>query len=430
MLQSIPGRCQAACPLLFPFALALMLGSAAAHGAPAAAAFDDAAGRAAGWSLSGFGTLGLSHASQRQADYTTSVLKKSGVGATHPWSVDVDSRFGAQLDLPLNRRWSAVVQVVSEQRLDNTYRPRVEWANVKYQVTPELALRVGRIALPMFLTADYRKVGYAYPWVRPPVEGYGSLPISSSDGVDATLHWDLGRVHNATQLIYGHEDVDVAAPLYAVGRGLAALSNTSDWGDLSLRLSMIRAEVTTNAGSELFDALKAFGAPGLALTRRYAIDHKQADMLNVGLSYDPGRWFVMAEAGRTRTHSLLGTTHHAYLSGGWRWHALTPYATWSRVRAPGSTAGTGLALDGLPPALAAQVAAVNGGLDNLLATASQQSSTAAGIRWDLRTDLALKLQYDRVKPLAGSRGTLINPTPAFRSERAFHVASVALDFVY
>ena len=80
----------------------------------------------------------------------------------------------------------AGVLLISEQRLDNTYRPRVEWANLKYQVTPELALRVGRIALPMFLTADYRKVGYAYPWVRPPVEGYGSLPISSSDGVDAT----------------------------------------------------------------------------------------------------------------------------------------------------------------------------------------------------------------------------------------------------
>ena len=423
MLQSIPGR-QAACPLLLMLALAL--GPAAAH----ARDVDAESGKPGSWSVSGFGTLGLTHASLRQADYTTSVLKKSGAGASHPWSVDVDSRFGAQLDLTLARRWSAVVQVVSEQRLDNTYRPQVEWANIKYQLTPELALRVGRIALPMFLTADYRKVGYAYPWVRPPVEGYGALPISSSDGIDATLHWGIGRVHNVTQAVYGHEDVDVAAPLYAYGRGLAALSNTSAWGDLSVRINMMRAEITTNAGSQLFDAQTAFGAPGQALARRYAIDHKEADMLNIGMSYDPGRWFVMAEAGRTRTRSLLGTTHNAYISGGWRWRALTPYATWSRVRAAGSTAENGLPLDGLPPALAAQVAAVNGGLNNLLATATQQTSAAAGVRWDLRTGMALKLQYDRVKPIDGSRGTLINPTPAFRSDRAFHVASVALDFVY
>jgi hypothetical protein len=44
--------------------------------------------------------------------------------------------------------------------------------------------------------------------------------------------------------------------------------------------------------------------------------------------------------------------------------------------------------------------------------------------------MALKLQYDRVTPHHGSRGTLINLTPAFRSGQTAHVTSVALDFVY
>jgi len=423
MLQSYFGPRRAACLLALGLA-------GAAQAQDAADASTPSSGKAGTWSISGFGTLGLAHATERQADYTTSVLKKSGAGVSHAWSAAVDSRLGAQLDVKLNRRWSAVVQVVSEQRLDNTYRPKVEWANVKYQLTPELALRVGRIALPMFLTADYRKVGYAYPWVRPPVEGYGSLPISASDGVDATLRWEFGRVRNVSQVLVGHDDLDLPAPLVAYGRKLAGFSNTSDWGNLSVRLNMVRAEVTTNAGSALFDALDAFGAPGQALTRRYAIDHKRASMLNIGLNYDPGQWFVMAEAGSTRTRSLLGTTHNVYVSGGWRWRAFTPYATWSRVRAAGAGVEEGLALDGLPPPLAAQVAAVNAGLNNVLATAAQQTSVAAGVRWDVASNVALKLQFDRVKPVDGSRGTLINPTPAFRSDRAFNVASVALDFVY
>ena len=149
--------------------------------------------------VSGFGTLGVVHASEREADYTSSVMKANGAGGTRRWSSDVDTRLGMQLDATLARRWSAVLQVVSEQALDNSYRPRVEWANGKYQVTPELAVRAGRIALPVFLTADYRKVGYAYPWVRPPVEGYNVLPITSSDGVDATLRWSAGPVRNASQ---------------------------------------------------------------------------------------------------------------------------------------------------------------------------------------------------------------------------------------
>ncbi|HWJ95139.1 MAG TPA: hypothetical protein VNT33_10470, partial [Telluria sp.] len=143
--------------------------------------------------LSGFGTLGIAHSSERQADFSTSVLKSSGAGFSDAYSRHVDSRFGAQLDLALNRRVSAVLQMVSEQHLDGSYFPHVEWANVKLQATPDLALRVGRIALPIFLAADFRKVGYAYPWIRQPVEMYGAIPLASSDGADLTWRWDLGH---------------------------------------------------------------------------------------------------------------------------------------------------------------------------------------------------------------------------------------------
>jgi len=100
------------------------------------------------------------------------------------------------------------------------------------------------------------------------------------------------------------------------------------------------------------------------------------------------------------------------------------------VHAAGATTDPGLALDGLPPALAAQGAALNQALAGMLATIPQQTSSSAGLRWDLHTDMAVKLQYDRVTPQRGSRGTLINQTPGFRSGRTTHVASVALDFVY
>lgn len=381
-------------------------------------------------SVSGFGTVGLVHSSERHADFASSVLKISGAGATRPWSADVDTRLGLQLDLALNKRWSAVLQVVSEQDLDNSYRPRVEWANVKYQATPELALRVGRMALPMFLSAEYRKVGYVYPWVRPPVEGYGALPFTSGDGADANYRWSLGAVRNASQVFYGHTDVALIAPLRAYGRRIAGFANTSDWGALSVRASVIDTEATTDIGSALFNAYAGFGPAGAAIGRSYAIDHKRFSIASLGLSYDPGSWFAMAEASRTRTRSLLGATRSAYASAGWRQGSFTPYLTWSRVYATSATSDPGLPLDGLPPPLAARAAVLNGALATLLATVPRQTSCSAGLRWDLRTDMAAKLQYDRVTPHGGSRGTLINPTPGFVSGRTAHVVSVALDFVY
>ena len=421
MQQHPPGRL-----LFFPlFAFAMLLGGGAR-------AQDDAAGKSGrpGWAISGFGTIGVAHASERNADYTASVLKVDGAGATRNWSPNVDSRLGAQIDARLGRHWSAVLQVVSEQGLDNSYRPRIEWANVKYQATPDLALRLGRIALPMFLAADYRKVGYAYPWVRPPVETYNSLPFTSSDGVDASWRWSAGPVRNASQLFYGRDKISLAGDLNAYGRGIVGFSNTSDWGALSLRANLVRTEATTDIGAALFQAFEAAGPAGAAIARRYRIDHKRAIVGSIGMDYDPGRWFLMAEASRTHTESLLGATRSLYASAGLRLGSLTPYLIASRVRATSATRDDGLPTRGLPPALAGQVAGLNDALNVLLATIAQQDTAAAGLRWDLATNTALKLQYDRVTPRDGSRGTLINLTPAFRSGQTAHVASVALDFVY
>lgn len=382
------------------------------------------------WSVSGFGTVGVAHSSERHADYTSSPMKRSGAGVSRNWSMDVDTRLGLQLDLHLDKRWSAVLQVVSEQGLDNSYRPRVEWANIKYQLTPELALRAGRIALPVFLTADYRRVGYAYPWVRPPVEGYGVVPVTSSDGVDATLRWNGGGASHTSQVFVGHDDLALAPGRRAWARDIAGISHTSEWGALSLRANAIRAEVSSNLVSELFRALDAFGPAGQALGRRYEMDHKDMRVANIGLSYDPGAWFLMAEASRTRTDSFLGATRSAYVSAGWRHGAWTPYATLARVRAAGDATDPGLALAALPAEARPAAALLNASLNALLATIPQQSSSSVGVRWDLFANAALKLQYDRVTPRRGSRGTMINPTPGFRSERPAHIASVAFDFVY
>jgi len=380
--------------------------------------------------VSGFGTVGVVHSSEEHADYIASALKSNGAGATRRWSGDVDTRLGLQLDAALDKRWSAVLQLVSEMDLDNSYRPRVEWANIKYQVTPELALRLGRVALPMFLTAEYRKVGYIYPWVRPPVESYGTLPFTSGDGIDANLRWNLGPVRNTSQIFFGHADQKLVDPMRGYARRVFGLANTSDWGALSVRASLLGGEATAAIADQLFDALDASGPAGAALTRAYAIDHKQISVASIGANYDPGTWFLMAEASRTRTHSLLGATRSIYASAGWRHGTLTPYLTWSHVRAVGATSSPGLPLAGLPPQVAGQVAALNAGLNQLLGTVPQQTSVSAGLRWDLRANTALKLQYDRASPHAGSHGTLTNLTPGFQPGRTIHVASVAIDFVY
>ncbi|GAB3400309.1 hypothetical protein NX774_09975 [Massilia agilis] len=385
---------------------------------------------APGLVLSGFGTLGYVHSTEREADYTNSSMKASGAGFTRAWSPDVDSRLGAQADVQLGQRWSGVVQVVSEQRLDRRYRPRIEWANIQFQVTPELALRAGRIALPAFLAADYRKVGYAYTWVRPPVEVYGSLPLPSSDGVDLTWRYPLGEIRNTTQAFFGRTDMGLTSTTHVKVRRLSGFSQTVERGPLTARLSALTADLTLDIGRGLFDALGAFGIAGDALAGRYEVDHKRAALTSLGLAWDPGHWFIMGEAGHTHTESFLGTTTSMYATGGLRRGALTPYASVARVRADTPTSDPGLPVAGLAAASLSTAVNLNVGLNALLQTIPSQSSVSLGVRWDARRGVALKAQLDRVTPRDGSRGTLINTQPGFVPGRPLQVASLALDFVF
>ncbi|MYM24891.1 hypothetical protein GTP46_19865 [Duganella sp. FT135W] len=380
--------------------------------------------------IGGFGTLGVVHSSEHQADFTANALNPGDAGASRDWSATVDSRLGVQLGVIVDSKWSAVLQLVSERTLRDGYAPVVEWANIQYQATPDLSLRVGRIALPLFLTGDYRKAGYALPWVRPPVEPYGAIPLSNSDGVDVNYRWHIGDVNNVTQLSLGRTELSLAPGAHAQARGLAGLSNTTTAGALTMRASLLTADLSVDIARSLFDGFREFGAQGEALVERYELSSKRACVASLGFNYDPGQWFAMGEIGRMNSRSYLGDKTAAYFGAGYRFGDLTPYAVYSVSRANMETSVAGLDVRRLAAAQAVTAAQLNAGLNQLLAAIPRQNSVTLGLRWDLYPNYALKFQYDRVTPLHGSTGTLINVQPGFRSGQPITVLSAALDFVF
>ena len=84
------------------------------------------------FSLNGFGTLGVVHSSDNQADFVSNPAQPKGAGFTDSWSATPDTKLGIQLNAALTDRLSAVVQVMSQYQYDGTFRPDLEWGNVKY----------------------------------------------------------------------------------------------------------------------------------------------------------------------------------------------------------------------------------------------------------------------------------------------------------
>jgi hypothetical protein len=419
--RSSPWRTPYALNIIF---LAAMLSS---HVDVRAAAEDPGASM---FSFSGFGTLGVVHSSEVNADFTANPLQPNGAGYTRPWSPDVDSRVGAQVTAHFTPQLSAMLQVISEQNYDNTFSPQVEWANLSYQPTPEFSARVGRIVLPTFLLSDSRKVGYANPWVRPPVEVYSLDPIFNSDGADASYKMQVGYVVNTLVGTLGKTDFGAPQGGTFNVRQLWVIADTVEYGALTIHIAYQTSSYSYHTLDSLFDAFRQFGPQGAALADKYDLDNKRAQLITAGAIYDPGQWFVTGEWGQRNLHSAIGESAAWYLSGGYRVAKFTPYLTYAQSKANTNTTDPGLTVSALPPYLAGPAAGLNAALNAVLATNAAQNTISAGSRWDVMKSIDLKLQFDHIDLRADSDGTLINVQPGFRPGGTVNLLSITIDFVW
>lgn len=387
------------------------------------------------WSLSGYGTVGLAHSTEHKADFVAHDLQRRGAGRHANWSAEVDSRVGAQLDGRFSSALSGVVQVTSEQRYDGSYKPEIEWANLKYQFTPDVSLRAGRIVLPTFLLSDSRKVGYSSPWVRPPVEVYSLVPMTRLDGVDGTWRHSFGDFHNTMQVAYGKSTArmpDDEGGKVEVENGMG-ISNTLEYGASTLHFTYIRARGSISSYDPLFNGYRqvAAMAPPLAPYVNHVIDKYEADdkpfsIFTIGASYNPGKWFVMGEYGIIDTHSVYGRRSGWYVSGGYRFGTVTPYVTYAAAHRNSNSSDPGIPNPGNNPL----IAGLNAELNEQLSAASVQKTISLGVRWDCAKNLALKMQYDRTNIGSGSPGSLDHQSDDYVEGGKFRVFSITADFLF
>lgn len=382
------------------------------------------------FSLSGFGTLGVVHSSDHDADFTSTIFKPNGAGYSHDWSPDVDSLIGAQVIANFTPRLSAMLQVISQQNYDNSYTPHVEWANLKYELTPDASIRVGRTVLASFLFSDTRNLGYANPWVRPPVEVYSLVPIDSSDGIDASYRWHLGDLVQTFVGTYGATTSKQPTGGNADARRQWNISDTLEYGAATLRIAYQRANLTIDGLDTFFSAFGHFGPQGMALEAKYDPYRKPLEFLGIGALYNQRDWFVTGEWGTQQLHSVLGESTAWYVSGGYRLAKFTPYVTYGALKANSNTYDPGLTASALPPYLAGPAMGLNAGLNAILGSIPVQRTTSAGVRWDFIKNVDLKLQYDRTRLGEGSPGLLTNLQPGFQPGDTVNLVSIAIDFVW
>lgn len=364
--------------------------------------------------LSGFGTVGLAHSTEDKADVAPDFQTNRGVGASDSTSAKLDSRLAVQLNANFTDDFTGVLQAVSEYAVTKSYSPQITLAHVKYRFSSAFSARLGRITAPMYMLSEQQRIGYAMPWARPPREVYDILlPM---DGVEGVYTINAGETVLGIQGFYGHIDSELVTV-----DALRGLALTAERGSSSFRISHMRGQVhyVTDNINTLFDTYRNAPIPQLAaMAARLDPRDVSGTFSSAGYTYDPGSWFLRAEAIRgDYKPSINGMTTAGYLSAGFRHGNLTPSFTFAHVDTRGQEMPGALDPYGI---LNGAVAGNN---------ASRHSFTGA-LRWDVHSNIAIKLQASHVQNHAGSYGGLSNQQPGFVPGRSYDLLSASVDFVF
>ncbi len=395
--------------------------------------------------VGGFGTIGMTHSDNHDADYTRG-LAGSGPGASRATDFGLDTMGAVQLDAKFDGHWSAVVQLVSERNADNNFEPRVEWANIKYAFSPDFSMRLGRVGLPIFMVSDYRLVGYANSWARGPVEVYNLVPTSSADGMDMTYRMQVGDAAVTFQGVIAESSIKVtttpgpnSTPSEKIHiKGQSAFSAAYENGPLLLRMGYSQAKVTylPSAISPLVGGLQtlaSFGIPGASGLLADAFSEEgRVSFAGIGAAYDSGKFLVQGEYVQRRADKgIVNDMDAAYVFGGVRMDKFMPYALYSenKNKSPSSSAdanllvGFGTTIGGVNGA--GLIALGNGAQSVYSARNASQSTLAFGLRYDFMKNTALKAQFDHIRP---DGGTVAGMYPA--SVNKTNLLTLNLDFVF
>lgn len=366
--------------------------------------------------FSGFGTLSAVHSSDSTSDFVGTLFQPNGAGHTKSTSLAPDTKLGAQVNATFTDKFSGVLQVVSQHQYDNSFKPMVEWANLKYQLTPELSVRAGRIAAPSYLLSESRFVGYSYAWARPPEEAYGVLSITSNDGIDATWRSQIGGANNSVQAFVGKSSVKLSSSTEVKSNPSWGINDSVEIGSLTLRAgyNSFKLDLGISSVQPLLAAATRMGLTAIA--DKYKLNDMKLSAVSLGANYDPGNWFVMGEYVELKGAGFLSDSKSWYASGGYRFGSLTPYVSYASTKA-GIDAETG-------------AGALNASFTSTLyAFNATQKTSAVGLRWDAMNNVALKFQYDHITTGDRSNGRLKAST-GFVQGKGVNVVTVAADFVF
>ncbi len=276
-----------------------------------------------------------------------------------------DTIFGLQISADLGEGLSVTGQFTGAGGED--FDANVAWAYISYELNESWTMVAGRQRLPFFFYSDFLDVGYAYHWMRPPVET--QVAVDTLDGLQFRFEGSAGSWDTRVQLYGGvsNNDSELLNDEVNLENAIGAVFYASnDW--LQLR--------ATHMVTDFY--LEETGEANPALWNQGEDDAVDADFTGFAAHMTLGNGFIVAEYVTYEFDDPIQpvgwTTYEgAYISGGYRIGDLTPHITFSAENQE----------------VEDSVFAAAGLTDGDDAS----ESITVGIRWDFHPQAAFKVEY-------------------------------------
>lgn len=394
-----------------------------------------------GHRFSGFATLGIEINDNPDLVFRRDVTKDDGA-YEHSGSWKSDSLLGLQWQGDWSPEWGTMVQLVAKDRFDNSLTNSIEWAFARYRPTDGLDLRLGRLGADVFMLSEYRQVGYAIPWVRPPHDLYGLASLYHFDGVDIAKRIDLGNAMLNIKVFYGNSNEEYPTGFnndqgIKVDFDLYGASTNLEWNYWKLRYTYAKVEIKSDHAKTLRDGLEQVvlvWPPATLFLSELETLNKSFDYKQIGVNYDNNDWWFQGEFVQLGSElALVASGKHAYASLGKRFGNLSIYGLTGYAEPKNPVVYVPYPAIVLPEPYQSQLDYLVVATERTLnGVRIKQRSYGLGARWDFAAKMALKIQVEEfdVDKTGTNLWLRVDSTAPITQDQKSTVVSLALDVLF
>jgi hypothetical protein len=389
--------------------------------------------------FSGFVTLGAIYNDSEDLGFHANLKVAGRTG----FSLATDSLVGTQANIKLNSQWDAVVQAVFREKLDDKAINYIDVGFIRYNLDNRWEFRAGRMNTDIYFLSEYKSVGYAYPWARPPSEFYTHVStVSQFQGADLLYKRSIGDGFLQVKLGFGESESIIGTTsskvnVHFVDMLMASISyQQNKW---QVRASFLDAKIQ-EFGDDLaiIDEVIAVFPPfiwpgGPVLKERFDFHDKKQQFYGLGYQYDNDLWVVQLEIGAN--HSLwdiIQDTVSGYVSLGYQAENITYFSILSAIEPTQGTLSD--SIGEISPDAPADIVAILQSFEPLIREVFNQNrikqhTLGIGAKWQVSPTIVAKFQVDH-SVIADNGFALWQVNTKPESGQTVNVASLNVNWIF